>query len=320
MPWRQWVPPSNIVGNDKVRHPAERYFASKRKSAKSPRNHWSELEDARVLQLRQDGKRPEDMLEHFPERSLAAIEGRMYGPLRPQLVELGLLQTYEVPLAKNDIARIHLLRSQGLPWREILQDYPGRTLQAIKKKIKSSGRSLPPEEPPKRRLFEEWEDELLLHYRKELSLRWPDICTRMPHRTSGTLWNRYRLLVRNSERVFIPRASVYTQSERDNVINLRNSGMSWVDIAKNLGKTGTFGIRMQYTREKFFKDEAPKRGPWTEDEDRRLRALSASRDKRAWIEDAVRELRRAPTAINYRHWHLKNMEARRSGERGKMAE
>lgn len=318
MSWRslahwQCASRSKALGIIGVRDPANavRCFASKQRASKVYINRWSEEEDEKILQLRQKGKMPEDILEHLPGRSIAAIESRMYGPLRGKLLERGLIAEIQPRLSKNDIVRVRQLRSQGVPWRQLLREYPGRSVQAIKKRLRLVDEHRSSTQRRRRRNFEQWEDELLLRYRRDQSMRWPEISARMPHRSTDTLWNRYRLLVPSKERVFIPRSSVFTPVEVENLIHLRERGLPWAEVARRLGKTTSFGLRIRYLREKYFKDEEPRSGTWTKEEDQRLRFLSA-RGGEKWIEDAMQELNRSPAAINFRAWQLKATDARPS--------
>ena len=310
----RWPSFRNFVAHPRTTCPTRGFpnLKFKRNLSDGSWKRWTADEDEKILQLRADGKMPEDMLGHL-ERSLGAIEGRMYGTLRPKLVERGLLAKFSSPLSKDEIKRIKALRSQSVPWREILQEFPGRSMQAIKSNLRSFDERQLQGRQRNRKEFEDWEDQLLLQYRQDESLHWPDICTRMPNRSPKTIWNRYRKLVHSVDRVFIPRSNLYTPSEVSELIMLRDSGMAWTDIAQHLGKSNTYGARMQYMKEKHFPNAEPKQGRWTKDEDQRLLSLRASR-KRGWVDDAVQELGRSPSAVNFRGWHLKTREARRLSE------
>ncbi len=123
--------------------------------------------------------------ESFPGRSQEAVESHYHSELKEKNEPLGSQWTPE-----EDQLLAELRSNKSLSWSQIIEFFPGRTADAVKKrwfsKLRGNGVSSSRQWTPE-------EDQLLTELREKKSLSWKQIIEFFPGRTPGAVQKHYQL-------------------------------------------------------------------------------------------------------------------------------
>ncbi|CZR55696.1 uncharacterized protein PAC_05584 [Phialocephala subalpina] len=181
--------------------------------------------------------------------------------VKPAKVKPAKVKPAKVKPAEPDMRQLaHMKDDLRLTWEEIQaqfsdfsEDALARRYRAFKAEFKANegpvdGRpqlripTRPEPQYPRSRLTAE-DDDLLMRLKKESRLNWADITKHFPGRTSETLRSRYKDLTRSEPR---QKPYGYTPEETQLLLKLKDEGLSWLDIAKQIPGRSPDVLKHQY--------------------------------------------------------------------------
>ena len=224
-----FVPQTEDVKDEALPAPAIRPAQSMPNLFRRANKSWTGEEERRLLELRKKRMSWGEMTEHFPGRSWKALSDRYYILTRDPSAPKRKVNPSWMP--KEDKLLTKLVED-GLSWNEIVKHLPGRTKNAIKARYKRlTVDSSTPQEFQKNNTAEE---EDLLIEALEAGMTWEEIAQRL-ERPIDRVKRRARKLEkagRVDTTPVIAKGRHYTDAEFNLMRELREKGMTWVDIAK----------------------------------------------------------------------------------------
>ena len=192
---------------------------------------WTAEEERRLIQLREeDGLSWKSMQDEFPERTWKALSAR-YGRLTK---DASAPKRQRTPWSDGEDRRLRELVKKNVPWKETVNDFPGRSVEAIKAHYYYLTSDEPSAPELVRKRYTTDEDNRLLAL-KRANTRWDEIYDSFPDRSEESLRYRYYLLTRPPSRrnAYIG----WTPDEEKKLIEALEAGKTRQEIAKALGRT-----------------------------------------------------------------------------------
>lgn len=188
------------------------------------RRHWTQADLDSLHELRAKGLSLGAIAQSL-ERTIHAVQG--------QLERGTFKESTRRPWCEDEIRRLLQLKADGHSERSIMTHFPGRSVSAVLNQIRkvSSG-------PETKGLAKPWNKEsvtTLCYLRDTLRLSWLEVAQRMD-RSMISVMRRYRNFKGTPSQIH----SRWSEVEDQNLLELRKSGRTFDDIAKELpGRTSS---------------------------------------------------------------------------------
>ncbi len=171
--------------------------AAVRPGARRPYKAWSTQEIASLVEMRRTGSSWSQVRAALPSRGWGAVYSRA--------LTLGLSRTRKVTYSSDEDTKLLKLRSDGETWHTIAKSMPNRTREALKLRyyILRKLRPIPAipvttnattVETTRGLKWSVAEVDQLRQLRQELRLPWPEIFSRMSHRTPSAILSFFRTI------------------------------------------------------------------------------------------------------------------------------
>ena len=202
---------------------------SRPKLIKRGKKQWTNEEEQRLLDLKGQDLPWSEILKHFPGRSYISLNHKYQRLTRPVSTippkKRGRLWTEEESNYLLELAE------QGVPIKELMEIFEGRSEQAIRSKYRylTKGWTVP---EALLKPFTAEEDELLLEV-AELDGTWEEKAEFFENRNGNALSHRYVRIVTEG-REFRPR---WTLEEEELLIEGIDSGLTWEELCELTGRS-----------------------------------------------------------------------------------
>lgn len=187
---------------------------------KASKQAWTEEDNARLAQLREDKIPWEEVTKSFPGRNLHAIQMHYYQYM------VNPIKSSQIPCTKEDYALMAELKAKGHSWDDIAAEFPGRSKSALMTRY---SRNFPSGSKVK---FSEEESALLLESRNS-GVSWAETQAAFPGRSLSSLMTRYSRYT-NPQTINRKKVVGWTKEEDLRLVELRMAGNWWRDIAAKM--------------------------------------------------------------------------------------